>query len=189
MRKIKFFLLAVGLLSTLVSFGQDDDKGKLETLKEKLPKNEVFKAIVAYKETAEGLVTKLKNNDVDSRKLKRKYNKAKDAYDKVLDAMQEDVNNAGSIGGLVEVLAETNSRMDEYKELSAEAYVYYEDFVATSHEVLDDEVAICWDCRVYMATSLLPGIVKEISNKVFTGVQKIITYQIDNVRFQDWDDM
>jgi ribosomal protein L17 len=186
--KIKFFLLAVGLLSTLVSFGQDDDKGKLETLKEKLPKNEVFKAIKAHKETAEGLVTKLKNNDVDSRKLKRKYNKAKDAYDKVLDAMQEDVNNAGYIGGLVEVLAETNSRRDEYKELSEEAFVYYEDFVAASYEALDDEMGIIKDL-VDMATSLLPGIVKEISNKVLTGVQKIITYQIDNARFQDWDDI
>jgi ribosomal protein L17 len=180
--------LAVGLLSTLVSFGQDDDKGKLETLKERLPKNEVFKAIKAHKETAEGLVTKLKNNDVDSRKLKRKYNKAKNAYDKVLDAMQEDVNNARSIGGLVEVFVETKSRKDEYNELADEAFVYYEDFVKSSYVALNEKMGIVEDL-VDMATSLLPGIVKEISNKVLTGVQKIITYQIDNARFQDWDDI
>ena len=186
--KIKFFLLAVGLLSTLVSFGQDDDKGKLKILKEKLPKNEFFKEIKVHKETAEGLVTKLKNNDVDSRKLKRKYNKAKDAYDKVLDAMQEDVNNAGSIGGLAEVFIVTKSRKKEYEELSKEAFVYYEDFVAASYEALDDKMGIVPD-MVDMAVSLLPGIVKEISNKVLSGVQKIITYQIDNTRFQDWDDI
>jgi hypothetical protein len=186
--KIKFFLLAVGLLSTLVSFGQDDEKMKLEILKEKLPKNEFFKEIKVHKETAEGLVTKLKNNDVDSWKLKRKYNKAKDAYDKVLDAMQEDVNNAGSIGGLAEVFIVTKSRKKEYGELSKEAFVYYEDFVAASYEALDDEMGIIKDL-VDMATSLLPGIVEEISNRVLTGVQKIITYQIDNTRFQDWDDI
>ena len=126
--KIRMIFLITLLACSSVVFGQTDDSKWLSKLKKKLPKNELFKSIEANKAETEKLVTRLKYSKKVNKDLIDKYNKVQKAYDKVFDAMMEDVNNANTIGGLVEELIESKKRSEHYDVLGKEAGVLYQEF-------------------------------------------------------------
>lgn len=186
--KTKMLFLIMLLLSSSVVFGQNEDKKWLEKLESKLPKNKLFQSIAANKAETEKLVRRLKNNDKVNDDLIEKYNKVQKAYNKVFDAMMEDVDNANTIGGLVEELIESKKRSAYYDELGKEAGILYEDFQKAGLKALNDEKGWIKDL-IDWGISFLPRSVERISNASLAAVKLVISDYIDSVRFQDWDNI
>lgn len=180
-------LLIVGLMAfTSVAFGQKGEN-LLNKLKESLPDNELYKNIRTQKTEAEELVKRLKTEGEESSGLKRKYKKAKDAYDEVLDAIAEDVNNINTIGGLTEELIMTKSRREEYEKLAKKAEDKLEDFMLAGYEALDDKRGFP-KVIIDFALGFLPQ-VSNFTNALLEKVQDAINIYLDSLRFEDWDDI
>ncbi|MFK7947890.1 MAG: hypothetical protein AB8G11_09885 [Saprospiraceae bacterium] len=187
--KTKMLLLIALLLSSSIAFGQNEDKKWLEKLEDKLPKNKLFKSIAADKEKTEKLVRRLKNSNNATEDLIEKYNKVQTAYNKVFDAMMEDINNANTIGGLVEELIEAKKRSAYYDELGKEAEELYKEFRKDGLTALKDKKSIGIKEIVDWVVSFLPRSVERISNASLSAVKIVISDYIDSARFKDWDNI
>ncbi len=184
---MKIKTLTIILLFSLSAAGQTNRR--IEKLKIKVKEAEIFKQIEESKNECTILVSRIKQTkSITNDSLKIKYSEMKNAYDKIIDTMIYDINSANTIGGLVEYFATTSNRYSVYEKLLNEAKQKENDFKLIAYTELKEEKGIIKDI-VDWGISFLPGWVKKISDNFLKAVKDVIISRIEEVKFDDWDDI
>lgn len=185
MRTKHFLLLALLAFST-VAFAQNDDAKYVKRFKKKLPEQEFIRAIKANKAEAELVVGQLKEKNVANADLIKSYETARKAYDEAINVMITDVNNANTIGGLVEEIIESKSRRATYKELGDKADLLCKKFIEDGYKKLNDKKGF-WKTAIDWLVSFIPGSVAKISDAALSLVKTIIVEELESTRLKTWN--
>ena len=189
--KIQTLFLIIGLiLFANFLLGQSaKEQRKIDRFTKHLVELDTIKAIKKNREECEKLVRELKYTGKGSESLIKQYEITKLGYDAVLDAMISDINQASTIGGLVEYLIkDRKQRRTVYADLSRIANESCKEFITNAHNALAKEKGPIKDL-IDWAFSLLPKWITEISDASFEVVRKILIKKLEEIRFKDWKEI